>query len=424
VLFTLAILPLLGMVGLVVDVGYAYSRKEAAQTAADAAAGAAASAAFKFANGSPVTCAVAKVACYAAEYTCPATLPAPPATPSDNIQAGCMYARDNGFATAGKRKLTFQSGVGAAPTAGGVTISYWTVARASEEVPQLFSAVLGHPTMTVVARATAGAKDAASGGCVYLLDPNANKSFTMTGGNFSTGCGIYVNSNKNDAAYMTGGNLSLNNGANLMIHGLLSKSGGTISPSGNVKQNQPSISDPFSGMTAPTPAGSCTADPHISGGNSNIIYPGTYCSITISGGNNIYFASGTYIVKSGSLTVSGGNFSSSLSNLLVYIPAGNSSGKINITGGNMRWTGPYGGSTDGLVFWVANSAAQNITGGNYTINGVTYMPSAALTYTGGNGTQQTVVAATLKVNGGNISAPASSSYFTGGGGAGGVFPVE
>src|ERR1035437_4980879 len=91
VLFTLAILPLLGMVGLVVDVGYAYFRKEAAQTAADAAAGAAASAAFKFANGSPLPGASARAASYPAEYPSPPPFPPPPATPSDNIQAGCMY---------------------------------------------------------------------------------------------------------------------------------------------------------------------------------------------------------------------------------------------------------------------------------------------------------------------------------------------
>ena len=38
VMFTIAIIPLLGMVGLVVDMGWAYFRKQAAQTAADAAA--------------------------------------------------------------------------------------------------------------------------------------------------------------------------------------------------------------------------------------------------------------------------------------------------------------------------------------------------------------------------------------------------
>jgi hypothetical protein len=250
------------------------------------------------------------------------------------------------------------------------------------------------------------------------------KAFSMSGANFSTGCGIYVNSNQSNAAYMTGGNLTLNSGADLTIHGGLSQSGGNITPSGNVKQNQPSVSNPFSGMTAPTPANTCLPDPNISGGNSNTISQGTYCGITVSGGNNILFSSGIYILKSGNLTINGGNFSSTVTNVLIYIPPSNATGAINITGGNMHWNGISGNGADGFVFWVANSAAQTITGGNYTINGVTYMPSSALTYNGGNGTQQTLVVDNLTLTGGNINSPYASGLFSGGGIPGGAFLVE
>jgi hypothetical protein len=182
----------------------------------------------------------------------------------------------------------------------------------------------------------------------------------------------------------------------------------------------------MSGMSAPTPAASCIANPNIVGGNSNTINPGTYCGITVSGGNNVQFNSGTYIIKTGNLTINGGNFSPTATNVLIYIPASNAAGRVNITGGNMHWNGIVGNGADGMVFWVANAATQNITGGNYTINGVTYMPGAGLTYQGGNGTQQTLVVDNLTVVGGNILTPAPSSLLSGGGGSlqGGAFLVE
>ena len=104
VLYTLTIIPLFGVLGLVVDIGWAYYRREAAQTAADAAASAAAQAAYTAAGGGAPSCSTSGVGCFAAgaAYTCPETI----ATPSNNIQVGCMYAKENGFTTAGKQKVT------------------------------------------------------------------------------------------------------------------------------------------------------------------------------------------------------------------------------------------------------------------------------------------------------------------------------
>src|SRR5215510_6861704 len=163
IMFTLAAIPLFGIMGLAVDLGWSQFRKQAAQTAADAAGTASVLAAYQAAAGSPMSCTTAGIACYANETACSATLPS---TPTNNIEAGCLYARDNGFVTAGRQTVTFQSGVGAAPTSPGATTSYWVIVRVKEAVPQLFSAALGFPTANVVARATVGAKDATAGGCV------------------------------------------------------------------------------------------------------------------------------------------------------------------------------------------------------------------------------------------------------------------
>src|SRR5690242_820648 len=87
-------LPLtLGLMGMVVDLGWAYWRTEACKTAAQAAAMAAAMSAKSAGN---LTCA-SGVACTANASTyadCPASPSSPPST---NIQSGCLYAQSNGF---------------------------------------------------------------------------------------------------------------------------------------------------------------------------------------------------------------------------------------------------------------------------------------------------------------------------------------
>ncbi|HWB85495.1 MAG TPA: pilus assembly protein TadG-related protein [Bryobacteraceae bacterium] len=419
---TISLPVLLGLIGFAVDLGWLYFQKEAATAAAQSAALAGATQVYK--TGGTIGCNSGVIWCNSDPQQCSST---PNSPPQNSFDTACLYAKANGFQVTGdgKSNVTVEAGASTAPTAPHTSNSYYVTVNVTKQMPLTFLSVLGAGNLTTVtARATSGVNVASGGGCMYVLDPTKHKSYSMSGANFTTGCGIYVNSNQSDAAYMVGGNLTLNNSSTLTIHGQLNQLGGNITPSGSVKQNQPSTSDPFSGMTAPTVADVCQADPHISGGNTNNLNSGTYCGITVSGGNNITFNSGIYVLKTGNLTVNGGNFSTTATNVLFYIPSSNSTGKINITGGNMHWNGITGNGADGFVFWVANSAAQNITGGNYTINGVVYMPSSALTYNGGNGAQQTVVVNSATVNGGNITTPATSGLFSGGGLPGGAFLVE
>jgi Flp pilus assembly protein TadG len=422
---TLAMPVTLGMVGLVVDVGWMYFRREAATAAAEAAALAGATQVYSANSAaSSITCNSGVVWCNTTPQQCASS---PTYPPQNSFDTACLYAKANGFQVGSRVNVTVQASNSTAPTAPNTSNAYYMTVRVTEQHPLTFLAVLGSGLWgSVTGRSSGGVNlDPQSPGCVYVMNPTAQKAFSMSGGNFSTGCGVLVDSNQSNAAYVAGGNLTLNNNADLTIVGQLSHSGGNISPPGNVKPNQPSFNNPFSGMTAPTPATPCKPNPNISGGNSNTISPGTYCGITISGGNNVLFSSGIYILSSGNLTVNGGNFSSTVTNVLIYIPASNATGQINISGGNMQWTGISGNGADGFVFWVANSAAQSITGGNAAINGVMYMPNSALTYSGGNGTTETIVANTLDMEGGNISSPASSADFSGGGGAaGGAFLVE
>jgi len=415
---TLSIPVLFGLLGLVTEVGWAYWRKEAAKTAAQSAAVAIVNAA-----GSSTPATLASTAC-----------PSSPST-STAWQVGCLFATQNGFTNGSYgQSVSVQIGSLATgiPVSGVSPTKYWVAVTASETEKPLFSYLVGGRGVTVLARSTAAVYASSGGGCIYVLDPSADKSLNMSGANFTSGCGIYVNSNKSDASYMSGGNLTLNNNSKFTIDGGLSWTGGIIC--GNTPPNVPGcvnqntgtrVNDPFSGMTTPTVSSGCDySNFSISGGIGPTASPGTYCgNLSVNGGVNVYFNSGIYVLKSGSLNISGGNFSSTASNVLFYIPPSNTTGQINISGGNMVWNGISGHGADGFLFWAANSAAQVITGSNYTFNGVLYMPNSLLTYNGGNGAQQTVVADTLTVTGGNITSSYSSGNFTGSG-ISGTYIVE
>src|SRR5689334_17030757 len=106
-LFVFATLSLFGMLGLVIDLGWKYFRKQAAQAAAQAAAAAAVAAAVE-SGGTTVSCTSINVTCQS-ETPCP--YPAPSELTS-NISKGCVYATTNGFSTTGRQKVTLTSGTG------------------------------------------------------------------------------------------------------------------------------------------------------------------------------------------------------------------------------------------------------------------------------------------------------------------------
>jgi hypothetical protein len=404
----------MGLVGFAVDLSWFYFKKEVITVAAQAAAMAGATQVYK--AGGSITCNSGVAWCNSTPQAC-ASSPTNP--PTNSFDTACLYAQANGYTNGGRKTVTV-----AATTTTGTSNVYSMTVKVTEQLPPTFLSVVGAGSWTTIAAQASGGVNASSGGgCIYVLDPTMQKAFPMTGATFSTGCGIYVNSNQSNAFFMSGGTLTLTSGAKVKVHGGFSTTGGTVSPSGSVLTSQSSVSDPMSGMTAPTPAASCLTDPNITGGSGNVISPGTYCGITVKGGTNTQFQSGIYILKTGNLKISGGTFSSTAPNVLFYIPASNTTGKISITCCNTTWNGLVGNGADGVVFWVANSAAQTVTGGSYSINGVYYMPSAALTYTGGTGTTQTIIADSLTVTGGTITSPASSSYFTGTTQPGGAFLV-
>lgn len=420
VLFTLAIFPILGMLGLVVDAGWAYYRKECAQTAADAAAGAAALAAFQSAGGGGVTCGTPNVGCYTAEYTCPATLPT---TPANNIQAGCMYARDNGFPSTGRKKVTLQSGVGIAPTSSGVTISYWVVARVTEQIPQLFSSVLGFPFLNVTARATTGTREGSAGGCVITLDPHASGAISMNGTtNLTSGCGVFDNSDAPDAINVVGGGTITTTGtAKTQVVGDWSGSGNINPPP---QTHVLPEGDPFAEMDPP-PVGACSGtNVNLGSHDTRHIGPGTYCyGFNLSAQSSLTLDPGVYVVRNGISL--GAQTSMTGTGVTIYIQ----SGGVNMSGGaTVGLTAPSSGQWQGILFYQDrhDTTASTLVGGtNQLMNGVLYFPAAHLNYTGGSGTSATattIVANTLTLVGNSFIQAAATTQFTGI--SGGVILVE
>src|SRR5581483_4584998 len=135
-----------------------------------------------------------------------------------------------GFTNSGKQQVMYQANTTGNPVSGS-SPNYWVRFTVTEQIPTLFSAVLGMKNTTVSARSTAGVWNGATGGCVYVLSPNSG-AWSQSGGTFTTGCGIY----DNGGVTMSGGVDTLGDGTasstvDFSYAGTLSKSGGIVSPS-------------------------------------------------------------------------------------------------------------------------------------------------------------------------------------------------
>ena len=297
---------------------------------------------------------------------------------------------------------------------GRCTTSYWVVARVSERVPQLFSAVLGFPTARITARATTGAKEATSGGCVITLNPTAGESITNNGTtSLQTGCGVFVNSSAANAINLVGGaTIETTGTAKTEIVGNWSGSG-TITPAPVI--GVPYMGDPMADMEPPT-VGACTNGGVSMGSHdSQTISPGVYCGgINLSSHAALTLNPGLYIVRNGISL--GAQTSISGTGVTIYIETG---GVTMAGGATVGLTAPSSGNWQGILFFQArgNATASTLVGGTtQQMNGALYFPSAQLTYSGGSSvvaTATTIIADTLRLNGNSNIAASATTRFTG-----------
>ena len=202
VMVTLVLLVMFGMIGLVVDLGWSYYVRKSAQAAADAAALAAVSRAMALATGlGSYDCTGGVVACQSTPVDCPGA--------SGNLASACLYAEKHGFTTNSRQHVTIQASdqtnpptvvegcgqdgatVHHPPTTGCVDTYYWVTVRVSEQIPQLFSAVLGNFWGQVSARATAAVARVELNASLILTN-RENDPWTPSGNPQPNGFNLYV----------------------------------------------------------------------------------------------------------------------------------------------------------------------------------------------------------------------------------------
>lgn len=428
--YVISIVATLGLMGLVVDIGYAYYRRHVAEAAAESAAIAMASAAGA-SSGCSVTCGTNGVVCNNTPVQCPNPIPSPPTT---NLHNACLYAQTNGFAVTagGRQNVTVASGTGTPPTLTGITVPYWATVRITENIPQTFSAMLGNTWAQVSARASAGTLGGGGGGgCMYVLDPSGS-GITFSGNDtIQSGCGIYVESSSSAAILSSGTNtITTNNGAFTWDHGGVTASGSlTITPAAKTYVANPSPADPFaSWFSTATPPDSSHCDFNTvaqSGSGNYTLNPGVYCgTITFSGTWTITMNPGIYVLKNG-ISNSGSN---NITGTGVFIYA--LSGGVNLSGSGGTTLSPMtSGTWRGITIWQpsSNSSADNLSGNNsHTISGLVYTPAATLNYSGGSGVNapNTTLVVRDVLFSGNAYINAAASSAAGGGSCTNVTLIE
>ena len=197
---SLALFAMFGILGLVFDLGWSYFVEKQTQAAADAAAMASALDVLdRFGATSPYNCGQF-VFCSATPVAC-ASAPVIGSTPGDSLDAGCVYARRNGYWRGNpdrRQNVRMAAGAAGAGTVTvahvpGVNVRYWATAMVAEETPQLFSAILGNAWGISSSSATAAIVDSIIPGSLFLL----NREGDCLGVAQNNGCGanLYVNAN-------------------------------------------------------------------------------------------------------------------------------------------------------------------------------------------------------------------------------------
>ncbi|MGC9996829.1 MAG: pilus assembly protein TadG-related protein [Terriglobia bacterium] len=390
----LAMPVLLGFLGLGIDMGYMRYVKRQVQMAADAAA---------IAGANEIT------SCTKATGSdCPALTTA----------AKTAVSGDNSFPS-----VTQSTGCSPAPAKGATVVlvnnppscittdphfgnDSYVETIVAENVPTLFSTILGINSATISARAEGAI--AGGGNCVYALDPNNTSLNVAALAVVVSNCGVVVESSSSDAfncffsdysAPVT--ELNPNGGDSWFCLG-----------SPNFKPTPvPQPADPLAYKQAELEAAAQAADGTTCTGHSGgplvitskvTLNPGTYCGgIYIGFGANVTFNPGIYTLTStsasnGGLTI-GVDASVTGDGVAFYnsdlrngsVVAGNNGG-INFlcsscTAGNVTLTAPTSGPYEGILFFQdpGNTSSSQVFGSaffNTRITGTTYLPSASVLY--------------------------------------------
>jgi hypothetical protein len=395
-MFVLAMLLMFGILGLAVDLGWAYYMKHRAQAAAEAAATAGTLAAMSTSMvcGTSVVCQTSSV--------CSAT------TPYNNVVTACLYGEANGFGgTHANTNLYVASGTGAPPTVSGISPAFYTTAVAVTQYYGLFSSIKGYAKMTVAARATAAISETVPSQCLYVLDTTAQNALVVNNGaTVTANCGMSVNSNNSDAVTVQGATLKPS--AMTIVGGDVVNNGGVLSPS--PVTGAAAVADPFANLPAPS-GGACAYTGYTSASGSVTMNPGVYCNgISIGNGATVTWNPGTYYIEGGTLSLQGGTTNTG-SGVFFYL-TGNSTypyGGVNIANGvNVTFSAETSGTYQGVLFYqdrsiTSTTGAVFAGGASMSLSGTLYFPTTNVNYSNGTtatSTNTAIVADTISFAGG------------------------
>jgi Flp pilus assembly protein TadG len=381
VLVAFALMCFMLMAGMGLDVGYLQYQKQQMRKAADAGAIAAA-AVFSYTNDFSKATVSAKNEVAANGYTdginsISVSVNRPPQTAGDPFVGNSNYIE----VIVAQPRPTFFMGL-----------------TGTRSVP-----VRGRSVSTMLANPS---------GCIYAMDPSSASAF-LVDGNVSLGsnCGIYVNSSDtNQALRENGASSSITvTGTGVGIGVVGGYRGSTFSPT--PVTGIPPFTDPLASIPAPAfnPASCVTFTLPPSGPIQPNCYKG---GIRINGSGTYTFASGTYILYGGGLTI-GGSASIVGSNVLFY-NTGTQNGStkfapITLTGGtNSSLTAPTTGAQAGILFFqdrayksTTNPDTSVINAANGSYVGALYFPGTPIKFAGNPtvSTYTAIVAWQITING-------------------------
>jgi Flp pilus assembly protein TadG len=184
-------------------------------------------------------------------------------------------------------------------------------ASVSATVPTDFMGLVGVQSINV--NVSSAATVTASTGnyyCVMALNQSAQAALSLNGNASivvtAPKCVVQVNSNNQDAVDMTG-NATITSVENCFVGGLRTAGNASITPQPDALCK--AVPDPFASYPRPT-VGPCDFTNYAVSGNKTVIMqPGVYCGgMNFSGAVNVTFEPGVYVVKDGVISESGGSF--------------------------------------------------------------------------------------------------------------------
>jgi Flp pilus assembly protein TadG len=405
---SLSVPVLFGLLGLAVDVGWTYWRQEACYAAAQAAASAAVIAA-KANIGNDCGTGTTNVTCQS-RTACSGTLSA-----TKPLDVGCMYASANGFVNggnSGRQTVSVSAGTNGSPVSG-PSAQYWVNYTVTEQIPTLFTAVLGKSAFTAAASASAGSYGG-GGGCIYVLNPTMDGGINMSDGTLSSNCGIYVNSNNAKAIDTSNGHISTTGSARTYVVGKCNNDTGCNEVTPAAVEGSSTITDPFAGLAAPSTTGMTTYGAVNVNGGTTTIQPGIYTGLITANNGTLKVSPGTYVLQAG-FNINGATVvEAATGGELFYITGG----QFKITSGSVTLNAQTSGSYQGILLWepAANTNAVIMTDGSLTATGALYAKAAQLQITDGNFTNTTIVVDNIRISNGTAGANLhgiSNTQFTG-----------